>query len=174
MSEDLRYPIGNFNSGEEESLSRTEYIEKIATLPQRLRASVQALSENQLETPYRPDGWTVRQVVHHVADSHMNAYIRFRLGLTEDAPTIKPYDEAAWAELSDAKTADLEVSLSLLDRIHERWTSLMRTLPEESFARTFVHPDNGAMTLDAQIRLYDWHGSHHVAHIEALRKRENW
>ncbi len=174
MSEDLRYPIGIFNWDENEHPSRQELIEKIATLPQRLRASVQALSETQLEKPYRPDGWTVRQVVHHVADSHMNAYIRFRLGLTEDAPTIKPYDEAAWAELSDAKTAELEVSLSLLDRIHERWTSLMRTLPEESFARTFVHPDNGAMTLATQLRLYDWHGSHHVAHIEALRKREGW
>ena len=171
---DLRYPIGDFNWEEKSIPSRQELIEKIATLPQRLRASVQALSENQLETPYRPDGWTVRQVVHHVADSHMNAYIRFRLGLTEDAPTIKPYDEAAWAELSDAKTAELEVSLSLLDGIHERWTSLMRTLPEESFARTFVHPDNGAMTLATQLRLYDWHGSHHVAHIEALRKREGW
>lgn len=171
---DLRYPIGDFNWEEKSIPSRQELIEKIATLPQRLRASVQALSENQLETPYRPDGWTVRQVVHHVADSHMNAYIRFRLGLTEDAPTIKPYDEAAWAELSDAKTAELEVSLSLLDGIHERWTSLMRTLPAESFARTFAHPDNGAMTLDTQLRLYDWHGSHHVAHIDSLRKRENW
>jgi uncharacterized damage-inducible protein DinB len=171
---DLRYPIGDFNWEEKSTPSRQELIEKIATLPQRLRDSVQGLSEVQLATPYRPDGWTVRQVVHHVADSHMNAYIRFRLGLTEDAPTIKPYDEAAWAELSDAKTAALEVSLSLLDKIHERWTRLMRTLPEESFARTFVHPDNGAMTLDTQIRLYDWHGSHHVAHIEALRKREGW
>lgn len=174
MSEDLRYPIGTFNWDENEHPSRQELIEKIATLPQRLRVSVQALSENQLATPYRPDGWTVRQVVHHVADSHINAYLRFRLGLTEDAPTIKPYDEAAWAELSDAKTAELEVSLSLLDGIHERWTRLMRTLPEESFVRTFVHPDNGAMTLAMQIRLYDWHGSHHVAHIEALRKRERW
>ena len=174
MSEDLRYPIGDFNWEEKESLSRQELIEKIATLPLRLRASVRGLSEAQLATPYRPDGWTVRQVVHHVADSHMNAYIRFRLGLTEDAPTIKPYDEAAWAELSDAKTAELEVSLSLLDGIHERWTKLMRTLPDDSFARTFVHPDNGAMTLATQLRLYDWHGSHHVAHIEALRKREGW
>ncbi len=172
MSDDLRYPIGNFNWDEKTPTSRQEIIEKIATLPQRLRDSVRGLSDVQLETPYRPDGWTVRQVVHHVADSHMNAYIRFRLGLTEDAPTIKPYDEAAWAELSDAKTVELEVSLALLDGIHDRWTRLMRSLPEASFARTFVHPDNGAMTLDTQLRLYDWHGSHHVAHIEALRKRE--
>ena len=174
MSADLRDPIGDFNREEKELLSRQELIEKIATLPLRLRASVRGLSEAQLATPYRPDGWTVRQVVHHVADSHMNAYIRFRLGLTEDTPTIKPYDEAAWAELSDAKTAELEVSLSLLDGIHERWTRLMRALPDISFARTFVHPANGAMTLDTQLRLYDWHGSHHVAHIEALRKREGW
>lgn len=176
MTEDLRFPVGKFIAGAQPptDAERAETIEKIAAAPAQLRAAITGLTAQQLETPYRPDGWTVRQVVHHVADSHMNAYIRFRLGLTEAEPTIKPYDEGAWAELADAKTADLEVSLILLEKIHERWTMLMRALPAAAFARKFKHPEAGLMSLDTQLGLYEWHGRHHIAHITKLREREGW
>ena len=167
MTEDLQYPVGKFTRSADplNESQRQAVIESIAAAPAHIRAAVANLSEAQLDTPYRPGGWTARQVVHHVADSHLNAYTRFRLALTEDEPTIKPYNEAAWAELSDAKTAPVEVSLVLLEKIHERWTLLMRALSPEAFARTFKHPDLGAMSLDVQIQLYDWHGRHHLAHI---------
>ncbi len=176
MTEDLRFPVGKFVGGTQSptDAERAETIEKIAATPAQLRVAIAGLSALQLETPYRPDGWTVRQVVHHIADSHMNAYIRFRLGLTEDEPTIKPYDEGAWAELSDAKAADLEVSLVLLEKIHERWAMLMRSLPAVVFARKFKHPEAGTMSLDTQLELYEWHGRHHIAHITKLRERAGW
>jgi uncharacterized damage-inducible protein DinB len=172
---DLRYPIGKLER--KTSLSADERrtaIEAIAAAPARLRTAVKGLSESQLDTPYRPDGWTVRQVVHHVADSHLNAYTRFRLALTEQNPTIKPYDEAKWAELPDARTLPVNVSLDLLDMLHERWVSLLRSTPAESFARPLSHPENGPMTLDALLTIYSWHGRHHVAHVTALRERMKW
>ncbi len=172
MAEDLQYPVGKFTRTPDplNESQRQALVEGIAAAPANMRAAVVKLSEIQLDTPYRPDGWTARQVVHHVADSHLNAYTRFRLALTEDEPTIKPYDEAAWAELSDAKTAPVEVSLVLLAKIHERWEMLMRTLAPATFARTFKHPDLGAMSLDVQLQLYDWHGRHHIAHISLCQQ----
>ncbi len=172
MTEDLQYPVGKFTCTADplNESQRQALIEGLAAAPANMRAAVAKLSEAQLDTPYRPDGWTARQVVHHVADSHLNAYTRFRLALTEDEPTIKPYDEAAWAELSDAKTAPVEVSLVLLEKIHARWGMLMRTLSPAAFARTFKHPDLGAMSLDVQLQLYEWHGRHHLAHISLCQQ----
>jgi len=132
------------------------------------------LSTEQLDTPYRPGGWTVRQVVHHLPDSHLNSYIRFRLALTEKEPTIKPYDQERWAELDDAKTAPIEPSLALLEALHQRWIMLLRSLIPADFARTFNHPEMGIVTLDATLRLYEWHGRHHTAHITSLRERMGW
>ncbi len=172
MAEHLQYPVGKFTRVDEPlpGSQRQVLIEAIAAAPAEMRGAVAKLTDSGLDTPYRPNGWTARQVVHHVADSHLNAYTRFRLALTENEPTIKPYDEAAWAELSDAKTAPVEVSLVLLEKIHERWTFLMRALAPESFARTFKHPDLGAMSLDVQLQLYEWHGRHHIAHISLCQQ----
>ena len=172
---DLRYPVGKFEmtsqiTGEE----RQRLIDEIAEAPARLRAAVEGLSPDQLETPYRPEGWTVRQVVHHLADSHLNSYMRFRLALTEEEPTIKPYDEGAWANLEDARRAPLEVSLTLLDALHERWVMLLRSLAPTDFARTFRHPEQGVVPLDRNVGLYAWHGRHHIAHITSLRERMKW
>jgi uncharacterized damage-inducible protein DinB len=153
---------------------RRAAIDAIAAAPAKLRTAVKGLSDSQLDTPYRPDGWTVRQLVHHVADSHMNAYTRFRLALTENNPTIKPYTEAAWAELPDARTMPIAVSLDLLDAMHERLNNLLRAVPAESFARTLNHPENGPMTLDTLLGIYAWHGRHHTAHVSALRERMKW
>jgi hypothetical protein len=139
-----------------------------------LRRAVNGLSDNQLDTPYRPDGWTVRQVVHHVADSHMNSFIRFRLALTEENPTIKPYAEGLWAELPDAKGPLVEASLCLVDCLHQRWTALLRTLSPEQWTRTFRHPESGVMSLDKALGIYAWHSRHHVAHINNLRARMGW
>ena len=172
---DLRYPIGRLER--KESLSadeRRSAIDALALAPAKLRSAVAALSDAQLDTPYRPGGWTVRQLVHHVADSHMNAYTRFRLALTESNPTIKPYDEAAWAELPDARVEPVSVSLDLLDRMHERLVFLLRATPAAAFARTLTHPVNGAMTLDMLLGIYAWHGRHHTAHVTALRERMKW
>ena len=172
---DLRYPIGKLDR--KSSLSpdeRRAAIDAIAAAPARLRTAVRGLSDSQLDTPYRPGGWTVRQLVHHVADSHMNAYTRFRLALTEDNPTIKPYDEALWAELPDMRALPVEVSLDLLDRLHERMVFLLRATPEPSFARPLTHPENGPMTIDALLNVYAWHGRHHTAHVTALRERMEW
>jgi hypothetical protein len=172
---DPRYPIGKFSySGPMSPAEREAAIEKIELTPLELRKAVQGLANAQLETPYREGGWTVRQTVHHVADSHMNAYIRLRFALTEDAPTIKPYDEAQWAQLHDASAAPVGVSLALLDALHTRWSMLWRSLKEEDFARVFVHPEHGERTVDWLAAIYAWHGPHHVAHITELRKAKGW
>jgi len=154
--------------------ARTEAIREIAATPEKLREAVKKLNDTQLDTPYREGGWTVRQVVHHVADSHMNAYIRLRLALTEAEPTIKPYEEGAWAKLEDAEHAPVEVSLRLIDPLHERWVRLLRSLKESDFAKTLRHPEHGVRTLDWLAMLYAWHGRHHTAHITELRKQRDW
>jgi uncharacterized damage-inducible protein DinB len=172
---DLRYPIGKFSY--DPSINEQQkrvFLDEIAETPQRLRAAVKGLSDAQLETPYRPDGWTVRQVVHHVPDSHLNSYVRFKLALTEDEPTIKTYAEDRWAELADTKATPVEVSLTMLDSLHDRWVRLLRSLTPEEWKRTFRHPELGAMTLEKTLALYAWHGRHHVAHITELRKRMSW
>lgn len=174
-SADPSYPIGRFQKETHISSDRRRaLIDGIAKLPLDLRAAVEGLSDSQLDTLYRPRGWTVRQVVHHVPDSHLNAYLRFKLALTEPEPTIKPYDEKRWAELADVKLTPVEVSLSLLQCLHARWTLLLRALEPAAFARTFRHPDLGLLTLDTQLGLYEWHGRHHVAHITTLRDRMGW
>jgi uncharacterized damage-inducible protein DinB len=172
---DSRYPIGDFAMpGQVTAARRQQAIEEIATTPSKMRAAVKGLSEAQLDTPYREGGWTVRQVVHHVPDSHLNAYLRLKLALTENRPTIKPYDEAAWAELADSKSTPIEVSQMLLDSVHIRFVQLWRSLKPEHFARTFVHPDHGERTVDWLLFLYEWHGKHHTAHITELRKQKGW
>jgi uncharacterized damage-inducible protein DinB len=172
---DLRYPIGRFAyAGVSTDEQRLEYIARIENAPARLRAAVAGFADKQLDTEYRAGGWTVRQVVHHVPDSHMNSYCRFRLALTEDTPTIKGYDEAAWARLSDAHTAPIEMSLALLESLHQRWVSLLRSLAPADFARSFRHPELGPVTLDRNLALYAWHGEHHTAHITSLRARMGW
>ena len=172
---DLRYPVGKFKlDGDITEAGRRDLIESIARAPAKLRAAVEGLSPEQLDTPYRPDGWTVRQVVHHLPDSHLNAYIRFRLALTEDEPAIKTYEQERWAELEDARTAPVDLSLALLESLHRRWVLLLRALPPAAFARTFRHPELGVVTLDQQLRMYEWHGRHHVAHVTSLRQRMGW
>ncbi len=172
---DLRYPIGKFRyEGEMTEEARRRAIEEIAETSARLRAAVKGLTPPQLDTPYRPEGWTVRQVVHHLPDSHMNAYIRFKLALTEHEPTIKPYEQERWAQLEDTPKTPVEVSLGLLDNLHERWVVLLRSFGPPDFARTFRHPALGVVTLDKQLVLYAWHGRHHVAHITSLRERMGW
>ena len=173
--QDLRYPIGKADTKSPLAAGeRAQKIDFIAALPAQLRKAVAGLSDAQLDTPYRPGGWTVRQLVHHVADSHMNAFIRFRLGLTEDNPTIKPYDEKAWCELPDTKHLTVEISLNLLGALHERMVHLLRSVAPANSQRSIYHPENGPMTLDAVVSLYAWHGQHHTAHVTALRKREGW
>lgn len=176
MIPDIRYPVGKFDSASPVTAeSRAAAIADIAALPTRLRAAVSGLTDAQLDTPYRPDGWTVRQVVHHLADSHLNAYTRARLALTEDNPTIKPYAEQKWAELPDARSAPAELSIAILDGVHQRWVLLLRTLAGADFARTVVHPEHGRqMSLDFLTAMYAWHCRHHVAHITSLRTREGW
>ncbi|HLV93810.1 MAG TPA: bacillithiol transferase BstA [Candidatus Acidoferrales bacterium] len=174
MEADLRYPIGKFKKTEGVSdAQRTALIAAIAEAPAKLRAAATGLTEEQLDTPYRPGGWTVRQVVHHVPDSHMNSLVRFKLALTENEPTIKPYDEARWAELADAK-GPIEPSLLLLENLHERWLVLLKSLKAADWQRTFRHPERGTMTLEETLQLYAWHGRHHVAHITSLRERNGW
>ncbi len=172
--EDLRYPIGKFERHSEiTSELRREFIETIEDLPMKLREAVAGLSEEQLETPYRPEGWTVRQTVHHVADSHINLFIRFRLALTEDVPTIRPYFEERWAELSDAKMP-LEDSFKIIEGVHSRLTTMLKAMTDEQFARKLIHPDSGTWTIEAMLGLYDWHSKHHTAHITRLRSRNQW
>jgi hypothetical protein len=172
---DPRYPIGKFTfDGPPDEQQRQRLINDIERTPAALRAAVQGLTPQQIATPYRDGGWTVRQVVHHVPESHMNAYIRFKLALTEDAPTIKPYMEKRWAELPDVQSTPLEVSLSLLDSLHDRWVRLLRGLKPEDWKRTFYHPEMGTMPLEKNLALYSWHGRHHVAHVTELRKKMNW
>ena len=173
--QDLRYPIGKSDmktplaAGE-----RAQRIDFIAALPAQLRKAVSGLTDAQLDTPYRPGGWTVRQLLHHVPESHMNSYIRFKLALTEEEPTIKPYDEDAWAHLTDATTAPVDVSLDLLDTLHQRWVLLLRSMSAGQWSRTFRHPDAGVLRLDVNAMLYAWHGKHHLTHITGLRDRMRW
>jgi hypothetical protein len=172
---DLSYPIGKFHfEGLLTEEQKKKCIDDIALLPANLRSVVSGLPDARLDTPYRPGGWTVRQVVHHVPDSHMNAYIRFKLALTEGEPTIKPYEQQLWAELPDTKSTPVEVSLNLLDTLHDRWVRLLRALKTDDWQRTFRHPELGLVGLDKNLALYAWHGRHHVAHITSLRKREGW
>ena len=173
---DLRYPVGRSILTKEPltAARRRELVDQIRDTPREMRRVVTGLSPTQLDTPYRPGGWTVRQVAHHLPDSHMNAYIRFKLALTEEEPAIKPYDEAAWAELADTRTVAIESALVLLERLHERWVALLSAMGEGEFRRTLRHPERGVMTLDQMLELYAWHGRHHVAHIEGLRRRSSW
>ncbi len=173
---DIRYPIGDFAwKGRSTSADRRGYIAVIARTPARMRGAVKGLTAKQLDTPYRPGGWTVRQALHHVPDSHLNAYIRFKLALTEDTPTIKTYNEKLWSELADTRKTPVEISLALLENLHARWVTLLRSLRPRDFARMFFHPQHGkALTLDWALAMYAWHGPHHVAHITSLRKRQGW
>ena len=172
---DLRYPVGHFTRPASSMAGiRAAHIQTLRLLPERLKAAVSGLDDQQLDTPYREGGWTVRQVVHHVADSHANSYIRFKLALTEDWPTIKPYEEKLWAELADARKLPAEVSLELLEPLHRRWVALFESLSEEQWQRGYKHPESGAQTLGQVAALYDWHSRHHVAHITGLRKSRGW
>ncbi|HYE73764.1 MAG TPA: putative metal-dependent hydrolase [Blastocatellia bacterium] len=172
---DLSYPIGKFVAEPNlDENKRKELIDSLDKTPVRLLPAVADLSRKQLETPYRPGGWTVLQTVNHIADSHMNGFIRFKLALTEDFPTIKPYQEKRWAQLEDGHNANPEISLSLLVALHQRWTILLRSLEPEEFARQLNHPEMGVMSLNEMLQLYEWHGRHHVAHITTLRRRMEW
>jgi hypothetical protein len=172
---DPRYPIGRFNPEANPTPEmRNHHLEQIAGTPSRMRRATTGLTKDHLNTPYREGGWTVRQVIHHVPDSHLNAYIRFKLALTEDAPTIKPYDEGAWATLKDSELTPVDVSLTLLESLHARWTMLLQSLTAEDFKRTFKHPESGPHDLDWMLALYSWHGNHHVSHITNLRERMGW
>jgi len=171
---DLRYPVGVFTPTEPSADGRQKAIAEIAALPQRLSDAVKNLNDEQLDTPYRPDGWTVRQVVHHVADSHINAFVRLKLALTEERPTVAGYDEKKFAELPDTRLP-VDVSLQLLRALHARWVALYQEMPDDAWARTFRHPEYPEpLTLDWQVQMYAWHSRHHVAHITALRQREGW
>jgi hypothetical protein len=172
---DLRFPIGKFESvSEVDQTLRNKWIDDIAKAPGLVRAAVAGLSAQQLDTPYRPEGWTVRQVVHHLPDSHLNAYTRFKLALTEDEPTIKTYAEDRWAKLEDGRTAAVDVSLELLDSLHRRWVLMLRSMSPADFSHKFRHPDLGLLTLDKTLGIYAWHGRHHTAHITSLRERNGW
>ena len=170
----LRYPIGRFRAPAT-SLSgiRAAHIETLRRLPEHLRTAVKGLNDAQLDTPYREGGWTVRQLVHHIADSHINCYVRFKLALTEDWPTIKPYDEAAWAALSDSNQP-IEVSLVLTSALHERWVALLESMSDEDFRKGLNHPERGRENLATTLAIYDWHSRHHTAHITCLRARQGW
>jgi uncharacterized damage-inducible protein DinB len=176
---DLRYPIGKFEwippEGEEQmARRRAHYTDVLAELPSNMTAAVKGLDAKQLDTPYRREGWTARQVVHHVPDSHLNAYVRFKLALTEDHPTIRPYDEAKWAQLPDSVITPIEVSLQLLAALQSRWVDLVRSMQPADFARTLLHPERGTLTLDRILAMYAWHSAHHTAHITSLRQRMGW
>ena len=172
---DPRYPIGRFKRPEPIShQERTAAIAAIAAMPGQLRNAVQGLDREQLDTPYREGGWTVRQTVHHVADSHMNAFMRLRLALTEDWPTIKPYDEKVWAALADSTGAPVGWSLDLLESLHARWVMVLDSLTPEQWTRGFKHPENGPMSIEVATVMYAWHSKHHVAHITRLREQKGW
>lgn len=174
--EQLKYPIGKFERQATLSTEeRAALIANIKSFPQRLTTVIMELNEEQLNTPYRPEGWTVRQVVHHAADSHINSYVRFRWALTEETPIIKAYDQTSWAELSDAKSAPIKFSLNLLKAVHARWTLLLGQMSEEEFARELSHPEwKNNLSLDDMLQLYSWHCDHHLAHITSLIEREGW
>jgi hypothetical protein len=175
MTDDLRYPTGRFQFDPDVTpAKRRASIAAIREAPALMRAAVRGLTPAQLDTPYRPGGWTVRQVVHHVPDSHMNAYVRFKWALTETNPTIKTYIEGEWAKLGDVDAVPVETSLALLEALHGRWVGLMETMADADFTRPLVHPENGPVTLDRFLQLYAWHGRHHASHITALRVREGW
>lgn len=175
MKKDLRYPIGKFDQSKEIAPEmRAMFTKTIEYLPAILRESVQSFSNEQIDTPYRPGGWTVRQVVHHIADSHLNSFCRFKLALSEDTPTIKPYNEADWAEMTDSINAPVELSLSIIDGVHARWAMLLKSMSDADFARKINHLERGTMTLDNLLALYDWHSRHHTAHITKLRERNGW
>jgi uncharacterized damage-inducible protein DinB len=174
VSEEFSYPIGKFVAQSEYSpQDRSGFVQSLEQLPNNMRAAVSGLSQAQLETPYRDGGWTVTQVVHHVADSHMQGYMRFKFALTEEKPTVTAYNQPAWGELSDAKIAPLEVSVNLLEALHVRWVQLIREMKAEDFARDFIIKDE-TRSLDASLGLYAWHSLHHVAQISGLRKRKGW
>lgn len=172
---DLKYPIGKFqgqdNLTEEQ---RRTMIDQIAETPAKLRAAVAGFTEAQFDTPYREGGWTVKQVIHHLADSHLKAFVRFKLALTEDRPTVKTYEQQLWAETPDAKSAPVEFSLALVESLHQRWTVLLKSLAPADFARALRHPELGEVTLEKYLAMYAWHGRHHVAHITGLRERMPW
>jgi uncharacterized damage-inducible protein DinB len=174
--EELKYPVGRFDvkQAAPDADERRRLIDSLASTPAQMRSAVEALSEAQLDTPYRDQGWTVRQVVHHVPDSHLNAYIRFKWGLTEDVPLIKTYDEKAWSNLPDAQTAPAGISLDLLSAVHARWDLVLKSMADSDFTRTIRHPEWGEITLATMLRLYEWHGRHHVAHINGVRMRLGW
>ena len=176
MANDPRYPVGKFEPRNTlTSDERKKAIETIAAVPQKMRDAIRGLNDKQLDTPYRDGGWTVRQVVHHVPESHMNAYIRLKLALTEDNPIVRPYDESEWAKLPDVAVTPIETSLTLLDSLHKRWDTIMRRMNEKDFRRTFRHPEHdGTLTVDWLLAMYSWHGRHHVAHITSLRDRMQW
>jgi len=173
---DLRFPIGQFSRPASSMAGiRAAHIKTLQLLPEHLKTAVAGLDDHQLDTPYRDGGWTVRQVVHHVADSHANAYIRFKLALTEDWPTVKPYDEAAWAELSDARSLPVNISLEWIAALHGRWVSVLEAMGDEDFHKGYEHPEaGGRQTLAQVLALYDWHSRHHTAHITSLRARQGW
>lgn len=175
MQADPRYPVGPFSP--QPTITRVErqaLLDDIDACPAKMSAAVEGLGESQLDTPYREGGWTVRQVVHHVPDSHLNAYVRLKLALTEDNPTIRPYDEAEWAKLADARETPVETSLTLLDTLHKRWMTLWRAMSDGDFKRPLIHPDHGQKDLDWLLQMYGWHSRHHVAHITSLRERNGW
>jgi len=176
MTDDLRYPAGTFTFDPDVTPEkRAAAIAAIREAPAAMRAAVKGLTETQLNTPYRPGGWTLRQVAHHVPESHMNAYIRFKLALTEDNPTIKPYKEDAWSKLPDVAIEPVETSLALLEAVHKRWLTLLGTMTPDQFARTVVHPEHGKqLSLDFLVQMYAWHGRHHAAHVTSLRRRSGW
>ncbi len=172
--DDLRYPIGPFTKPASlDAVARTTAIDVIARTPALFRQAVAGLTDAQLDTPYRSGGWTVRQVAHHVPDSHLNAYVRFKLAVTEDVPTIKPYEESLWARLPDS-SLPIEVSLRLLEALHERWVVLLRSFSEAQWSRELIHPESGRMRVDQLLALYAWHGPHHTAHVTSLRHRMGW
>ncbi len=172
---DLQYPIGRFEAKRGLTGAQIcELVESLGHAPLGLRTAVGGLTPRQLDTPYRPEGWTARQVINHVADSHLNGYLRFKLALTEDEPVINAYDEELWSELKDARTIEPQVSLYLLDALHLRWVTLLRSLEVEDFARRLTHPEWGLQPLEMHLQYYEWHGRHHTAHIMALRRRRGW
>ncbi|HQR66763.1 MAG TPA: putative metal-dependent hydrolase [Thermoanaerobaculia bacterium] len=172
---DPAYPIGRFEAPVTiDAAARERFVAQIEAAPLALRRAVEGLSDRQLDTPYRPGGWNVRQVVHNLPDSHVNAYVRFKLALTENEPTIRTYEEALWAKLPEAASGPIPLSLDLLDALHRRWVACIRALPAASFDRTFRHPELGVMSLNRQLALYAWHGRHHVAHVTTLAAREGW
>ena len=175
MSEDIRYPVGKWiRQPSVDAAACAALIDQVASAPAALATAVKGLSDAQLDTPYRDGGWTPRQIVHHIADSHMNAYVRFKLGVTEDHPTIKPYDEKSWAETIDSRTAPVEVSLNVIAGVHARWVQFLQSLDGVALSRTIQHPERGSMALTDLLQLYAWHGRHHTAHITRLREERGW